>query len=120
MSAIALGDHRRLKWPSDAEGAIVPSHATLRLMRVVRGHLVEDFGPVHKCKITVGASLRHIEHAAVGCIELDAVPAAVLRRSGPEVDDYVKDGACCASHQLGLGLRGRLVVHPAQYSANVV
>ena len=102
--------------PAQRERRIVESHAPPCLLLVRSAHTVFDFRVVHERLEAVGAASRDVERAVGRAAQLDGHVPEQRRRVGTEVDDDVVDGTAHAPHQLRLGMRTDLVVHPADGS----
>src|SRR5690606_3813882 len=62
----------------------------------------------------VSKPLRHVELSPILRGELEALPLAIARGSGPQIDDHVPDRPLEAAHDLHLAMRRTLEVHAAQ------
>jgi hypothetical protein len=112
--AVARMEHGRLDGPLDAKDRIVPANTPLSLGRIVRRHVVEDFGLVGEGHIAVGAPLGDIQHPAMLRRQFHAKPFLERRGLRTQVHEHVKHRAGRAPHQLGLLMGRDLVVKSTQ------
>jgi hypothetical protein len=77
---------------------------------------VGDVGRVGQCLETVRAAGRHVQRLLLLAGQPEALPVPVGRRTRPQVDDDVEDGAVGAAHQLGLA-PPTAQVQPADHAA---
>src|SRR5436190_4451400 len=110
---ISFGDDRVGDRPSDPDLRVVPGDPGLEVRVVVARDAVEHVGLVGEHTETVAEAIRDEELAVGDVVELVALPAAVGRRIGAQVDGDVEDRASHAAHQLRLTL---LRVDAPQYA----
>jgi len=79
---------------------------------VVARDVIVDLGRILERLESLRETLRHEQHPAIVLRQLRPEPAC-----GAEIDDHVVHRAARAAHQLGLGMRRALIVHPAHRSA---
>jgi len=60
---------------------------------------------------------RNVQLAPIRGVEVELFVLQVGGRIPSQIDDDVEDGTFYASYKLGFGVRGELVVHPADCSA---
>src|SRR5262249_50943188 len=113
-AAVLVGNDRRLGWPADTEGGIVPAHAALGGRRVELGDEIGHLGLVLEGQKGIGAALRDEQHPIVRRAELDRQVTHEGRRLRTQVEQHVMHGATNATQELVFLIRGDLVVKAAQ------
>src|SRR5258708_9366105 len=105
-------DHGNLQRPLELQPGIERRQAALRFRSVELAYLVAGLGLVLERLVAVRETFRHVERPVVAGAELHRDGVEASRALRPQVDDDVEDGSPRGAHQLGLGVRRVLEVHP--------
>src|SRR3954471_24854380 len=106
------GDLAHGQRPLESEPAIVEGQPALGGRRIELADVIAGFGAVLQHLVPVREPLGHVERAVVVGAQLDGDVLEIRRALGPQVDDDVEDRSAGRPHQLGLGSRRVLEVHP--------
>src|ERR1700682_1176855 len=105
-------DDCNLQRPDELEPGVEGRQAALRAGGVELAYLVAGLRPVLERLIAVREPLPHVEGPVVVGAQLHRDGCQEGRALRPQIHDDVEDGSPRGAHQLGLGVRRELEVHP--------
>jgi hypothetical protein len=91
-----------LYWPSNAEGRIIPKHASIMLGGIIAIDLIDNLGGGFESAIAMGEPLRYEDLVPLGGAEHDCHMPPKGRRAPAYIDSDIKHRTCRYAQQLCL------------------